>query len=191
MSVTGIILSGGKSTRMGQEKGLIELNGKPMIQHVIDHIHPICDQILISANDRRYEDFGYPVYKDVISDIGPAGGIISCLNHSTNKKNIIISCDLPFASTKFIRKLLDLSSDFEVTLPRLGPYLQPLCAVYSNSVYKTFMECVMGGLYSLKSIIKEFQIQAIEQGDVAEFVLEEELKNINSLNDLENLQDQS
>ena len=188
MNVTGIILSGGKSTRMGQDKGLLELNGKPMIQHVIDHIDPICDQILISTNEKKYEDFGFPVYKDVITDIGPAGGIISCLDHSANNKNLIISCDLPYTSTNFIRKLLDLSSDYEITLPKYGPHLQPLCAVYSKRVYKTFKECVTMGVYSLKSIIMEFQVQVIEQDAIPEFDFSKELNNINSKDDLENQQ---
>lgn len=187
MNVTGIILSGGKSTRMGQDKGFIELNGKPMVQHVIDHINPICDQILISANDKKYEDFGFPVYTDVIKDIGPAGGIISCLNHSTNSKNIIISCDLPFASTKFIRELIDLSGDKEVTLPKSETYLQPLCAVYSKSAYKMINELVRRGIYSLRSILKKLQIQVIEQEDIIEFDLSKELKNINSIEDLKSL----
>jgi molybdopterin-guanine dinucleotide biosynthesis protein A len=184
MGVSGIILSGGKSSRMGKDKGLIELNGKPMIQHVIDHIEPICDQVLISANDKAYEDFGYPVHNDEINEIGPAGGIISCLKHSTNENNIIISCDLPFASTEFIRKLLDLSGDYKITLPKSGPHYQPLCAVYSNEVYAVFMDCINKGIYSLKSIIKEFRIQVIMQEDIEGFDLSKELRNINYPDDL-------
>jgi molybdopterin-guanine dinucleotide biosynthesis protein A len=187
MGVSGIILSGGKSTRMGQDKGLIRLYGKPMIRHVIDHIDPICDQILISANDNVYEDFGYPVYKDEINEIGPAGGIVSSLKHSKNEKNIIISCDLPFASTQFIRTLLDLSGDHKITLPMSGPHYQPLCAVYSKEVYSVFMECINKGIYSLKSIINEFRIRVIRQEDIEGFDLSRELRNINSQNDLSGL----
>ncbi len=184
MGVSGIILSGGKSTRMGKDKGLIKLNGKPMIQHVIDHIDPICDQILISANDKTYEDFGYPVYYDEINDIGPAGGIISSLKHSSNKKNIVISCDLPFASTKFIRTLLELSGDYAITLPMSRQHYQPLCAVYSKEVYPVFMEYISKGIYSLKSIIKEFRIRIIKQEDIEGFDLSRELRNINYPDDL-------
>jgi molybdopterin-guanine dinucleotide biosynthesis protein A len=187
MGISGIILSGGKSTRMGQDKGLIKLNGKPMIQHVIDHIDPICDQILISANDKTYEDFGYPVCEDEINEIGPAGGIISCLKHSKNEQNIIISCDLPFASTQFIRTLLDMSGDYQITLPMSGPHYQPLCAVYSKEVYPVFMECVNKGIYSLKSIIKAFRIQVIRQEDIKGFDLSFQLRNINSPDDFTSL----
>ena len=77
MDITGIILSGGKSLRMGQDKGLMSLDGKFMIEHVIDHIKPLCKQILISANQEEYHKFGYPVVRDEIKDIGPAGGIVS------------------------------------------------------------------------------------------------------------------
>ncbi len=169
---------------MGQDKGLITLNGKPMIQHVIDHIIPICDQVLISANDKAYEEFGYPVYKDEISDIGPAGGIVTCLKHSKNDKNIIISCDLPFASTKFIRTLLEMSGNYEITLPKSGPYHQPLCAIYTKEVYTVFMEYVNKGNYSLQSIIKAFQLRVIRQEDIEGIDLNRELRNINSPEDL-------
>lgn len=172
---------------MGKDKGLIELNGKPMIQHVIDHIDPVCNQVLISANDRAYEEFGYPVHYDEINEIGPAGGIISCLKHSVNEKNIIISCDLPYASTQFIRKLLDLSGDYKITLPKSGPYFQPLCAVYSKEVYSVFLESVNKGIYSLKSIIKEIRIQVIMQEDIQGFDLSKELRNINYPDDLSGL----
>lgn len=172
---------------MGQDKGLIKLNGKPMIQHVIDHIDPICDQILISANDKAYEDFGYPVCEDEINEIGPAGGIVSSLKHSKNEKNIIISCDLPFASTQFIRKLIDMSGDYKIALPMSGPHYQPLCAVYSKEVYTVFMDCVYKGIYSLKSIIKEFRIRIIKQEDIEGFDLTRELRNINYPDDLSSL----
>ena len=172
---------------MGMDKGLIDLFGKPMIQHVIDHIKPICDQVLISANDKVYEDFGYPVYNDEINEIGPAGGIISCLKYSINEKNIIISCDLPYASTKFMQKLLELSGDYEITLPMSGLHYQPLCAVYSKEVYAVFMECVNKGIYSLKSIIKAFRIQVIRQEDIKGFDLSFQLRNINSPDDFTSL----
>ena len=184
MGISGIILSGGKSTRMGMDKGLIELKGKPMIQHVIDHIDPICNEILISANNKVYENFSYPVYNDEIHEIGPAGGIISCLKHSSYKKNIIISCDLPYASTPFIQKLFELSGDFEITLPKSGPYYQPLCAIYSKEVYSVFMECINKGIYSMQTIINEFRIQVIEQADIEEFDFSKELRNINYPGDL-------
>jgi molybdopterin-guanine dinucleotide biosynthesis protein A len=67
---------------MGQDKGLMEINGKPMIQYVIDNITPVCSQIIISANQDTYKKFGYPVIKDDIADTGPAGGIVSSFPHS-------------------------------------------------------------------------------------------------------------
>ena len=169
---------------MGKDKGLIELKGKPMIQHVIDNIDPVCDEILISANDKVYEKFGYPVFKDEINEIGPAGGIVSSLKHSSNKMNIIISCDLPYASTPFIQKLLDLSGAYKITLPKSGQYYQPLCAVYSKEVYSVFMEYVNKGIYSLKAIIEAFRIRILQPADIQGFDLSRELKNINYPDDL-------
>jgi molybdopterin-guanine dinucleotide biosynthesis protein A len=184
MSITGIILSGGKSTRMGQDKGLIEIDGMPMIQHVIDHIQPLCDQILISSNQEEYNRFGYQVVEDNIKDIGPAGGIISCLPLAKHKKCIIISCDLPYASTALIKKLLSFSENYEVTIPRIDSYLQPLCGIYSKDVYLKLKNLVDKGQYSIHKLVNQFILKIVDQRDLINLNVQAELKNINSISDL-------
>ena len=68
-NITGIILSGGQSSRMNREKGLCLLNGKPMIEHIIDELAPICNDILISTNKEEYAYLGYPLIKDKFDKI--------------------------------------------------------------------------------------------------------------------------
>jgi molybdopterin-guanine dinucleotide biosynthesis protein A len=184
MNITGIILAGGKSTRMGQEKGLIEIAGKPMIQHVINHIAPLCDQILISANREEYKDFGYNVVKDVIKDIGPAGGIASCLPYSKHKKNIIISYDLPSASTLFIQRLLHLSEDYEITIPECDKHLQPLCGIYQKDIYPEFIKLVRNGHLALKYLVKRFNLKIVDETMLQGIDIREALRNINTEEDL-------
>jgi molybdopterin-guanine dinucleotide biosynthesis protein A len=187
MATTGIILAGGKSLRMGRDKGLTEFKDRPMIQHVIDHIEPICDQILISANRDEYNKFGYQVVRDEIKDIGPAGGIISCLPHAKHTKCIIISCDLPYASKIFIEQLLSVSEKYEITIPRMDNYLQPLCAIYSKDILPRFKSLVDQGQYSMQKLVNRFTLNIVDQYDLSKVDFQVELRNINSLADLKHL----
>jgi molybdopterin-guanine dinucleotide biosynthesis protein A len=173
---------------MGYDKGLLDITGRPMIQHVIDHLEPICSQILISANTDKYERFGYKVIPDIVHDVGPAGGLVSCLPYSVNRKNIVISCDLPFATTEFMAKLLKLSVDFDITLPKTGPFLQPLCAVYSKQVKDRLKTLVEEGHHSLQYLVRQFTLNIIEQKHLKDLNLALVLRNINYPDDLDSLE---
>ncbi len=140
MDVTGIILAGGKSSRMGQDKGLMLLNEKPMIQHVIDVLKPITNQIIIIANSKQYQQFGYPVYEDEVKDKGPVGGIYTGLNNSSNLTNIIVSCDTPHISSKLLTYLLTQSLEYEVTIPVFNNKVHPLIGVYKTNILPVFKE---------------------------------------------------
>lgn len=184
MKITGIILSGGMSRRMGTDKAFVRIEGKPMIQHVIDHVEPLCDQILISANQKRYESLGFPVVYDVILDSGPAGGIVSCLSESSNEKNLVISCDLPFASTEFLKELLALSENYEITVPEIGPVLQPLCGIYERRICKKMTYILQNGERAMRNVLNAFRLRRIGQKDLPAFDFYKELENINEKKDL-------
>lgn len=173
---------------MGYDKGLLDINRRPMIQHVIDHLEPICSQILISANTDKYERFGYKVIPDIVSDVGPAGGLVSCLPYSANKKNIVISCDLPFVTTEFMARLLKLSVDFDITLPKTGQFLQPLCGIYSKQVKDRMRILVDEGHHSLQYLVRQFSLNIIEQKHLKDINLEQVLRNINRPDDLDSLE---
>ena len=84
--ITGIVLAGGKSSRMGQEKGLAEFDGKPMIAYALEALAPLCTEILISSNSNAYNHLGYRVVPDIIANSGPMGGIYSCMLQSQLEK---------------------------------------------------------------------------------------------------------
>jgi len=77
--ITGIILAGGKSSRMGKDKGWVLFRKKPLIDYAVELLGGICQSIVISANNSAYDKLGLPVYHDIIPDSGPMGGIYTCL----------------------------------------------------------------------------------------------------------------
>ena len=96
MKYTAIILAGGKSSRMGSDKGLVLLNGKPMISYIIEILKKMQIPIIIISNNENYKQFGLPVFADIIKEKGPLGGIYTGLKNSKTESNIIVSCDVPF-----------------------------------------------------------------------------------------------
>tara|TARA_B100000315_G_scaffold198040_1_gene189465 strand:+ start:71 stop:664 length:594 start_codon:yes stop_codon:yes gene_type:complete len=181
MKITGIILAGGLSSRMGRDKALIQLDKHMMIEKIIALIRPFCDELLISANKNKYKDFGYEIIKDKHKRIGPLGGIISCLNESSHELNIIISCDTPNISGKTILKLLQESKNYDITLPCYNNRCEPLIAVYNRNCVEKLELMANSSSYKLQTIINNLNSNIIhfeESDKVEEFI------NINSKKDL-------
>jgi molybdopterin-guanine dinucleotide biosynthesis protein A len=154
MELTGIILSGGKSSRMGKEKGMCLLQGKPLIEYSFDLLKKFCDSIIISSSSNDYQYLGCQIVKDEIQGIGPAGGIYSCLRASGNDENFIISCDMPMITGDLIQYLLSQKKDFDALIPLFNGFPEPLCAFYRQSCIPVFKKSIDQGKYKLQDIIK-------------------------------------
>ena len=133
--ITGIILCGGKSSRMQKNKALLKLSDKTVIEIVTEKLKSIFNEVLISANDSKQYDFlNLPVVYDIFIGKGPLAGIHSALKYSSTKKNFIISCDMPLISVEFIKYLINLNSEKSILLPKSNRRIQQLCGIYSKSV---------------------------------------------------------
>jgi molybdopterin-guanine dinucleotide biosynthesis protein A len=91
MDVTGILLTGRDSRRMGREKGLVDLNGVHLIQHAIRLAERYCKKVIIGANSSEYSRFGYPVLTDAFGRIGPIGGLLTCLGRYGTEINLLLA----------------------------------------------------------------------------------------------------
>ncbi len=100
--VTGVVLAGGRSSRMGQDKSLMLFNGRPLISYAIDTLRQVCDQVVISANQSVYEFTGCTVWPDIMPFQAPMIGIYSCLKRSKTYWNFFLSCDMPLVDAAVI-----------------------------------------------------------------------------------------
>lgn len=159
--ITGIVLAGGKSSRMGQDKGLLPLQGKPMVQWVLDALTPCVDHIIIVANEPAYAQLGYPTATDLIANAGPAGGIYTGLKASETALNFIVSCDMPFIRPEAICFLLEQAEDTAITLPMAAGRLQPLFGVYAKSCASGFEQQIRMGRLKLQLLVKQFRLKCV------------------------------
>jgi molybdopterin-guanine dinucleotide biosynthesis protein A len=189
--VTGIILAGGKSSRMGVEKGLVKFRGKTLVEYALDALKPVCDEILISSNTSAYDFLGYPVTSDIYPDCGPMGGIYSCMLKSKNQLNFILSCDTPLVDSSTISLILEKSIGFDVGIPwHGGQYFEPLCAVYHENTIPVFEQFIKAGNFKIPDLLLEINIRKIQTGK--DSGLDTELFfNVNSKKELQYLEDRN
>ncbi|VAX26833.1 Molybdenum cofactor guanylyltransferase [hydrothermal vent metagenome] len=139
--VTCIILAGGKSSRMGQNKALIKLGKKTVIERMIDIVDPIFKEILIITNSpEKFRFLGFPIYEDIYKYKGPLAGIHSGLMHSTTERNFVISCDIPLMTAEMIKYIVEFPTARPVAICQAAGYLQPLAGVYSKIIFNDLDE---------------------------------------------------
>lgn len=191
MQVTGIILAGGKSSRMGEDKGLVLLNGKPMVQYIIEALEKVVSDIIIISNNDSYNTFGFPVHSDIIEDKGPVGGIYTGLHYSKTQLNFCISCDVPMISSDFILWLLKRSGKSYITLPIYKGKVHQMIGVYSKHVLSNFKESAEKGHLKLSQVNYDMACEIIDiEKEYANF---DELifSNINTKNELRSITNES
>lgn len=186
MKITGIILAGGANKRMGREKGFVNFLGKPMIEHIIDAIKPICKKIIISANNRDYESFGYPVVSDHFRDTGPSAGIIQGLIKSKTETNLIVPCDMPLLSSLFLQRLITLSDSYDITVTVFEDQVQPLCGVYKKYIVEELELLVKNGEKSMIGLIDHFKTNYVYDNDLPEFEFSQLLRDFNTKKEIKN-----
>ena len=134
VQVAGLVLLGGASRRMGQNKALLMVDGVSIIQRVLDALEPFCSETLLVGNDAEpYQHLDLPIIPDVEPGLGPLMGLYSGLLATNDELNLLLACDMPFASTALLSHLLASSGGFDVVIPRTENGLHPLCAVYRRS----------------------------------------------------------
>lgn len=133
MQITGIILAGGQSTRMGKDKALLQINDKTLLENAIEICRPVCSEILISSNNPEHQNFGYQIIPDEIKNCGPIGGIYSCLKKSETNWNFFCSVDSPFVTSAFIQFLTNQTENYDVVVPFHFQGKEPLIALYNKN----------------------------------------------------------
>jgi len=170
MKIGVIILSGGLSSRFGKDKGLYKFQNKALIQYSIDVAKNFTDDIIIMSSNKEYEQFGYPVFKDIYPDRGPMGGIHTGLKQSKHKINLVLSCDTPYVSNKLVKHLLDAYSDEDILISKTpeGKY-QTLIGIYHSRIFDTLEANISKNHLKIIVFIKQMNAKIIELPQKTEF----------------------
>lgn len=186
-NISAIILAGGESKRFGENKALLNLGSKAIIEHIRDILLLHFDEILISSNNPSdFEFLNLKVVKDIFKNHGPLSGVHSGLVNSKTEKNFFISCDLPLIDSQSIDYIIHNSNDAEITLPIINNYPLYVCGVYSKSVIPTIEAMIIENDIkpSLKRLIKKVNTKLMNI-EAQSFFDEKVFINMNSKEDYE------
>jgi molybdopterin-guanine dinucleotide biosynthesis protein A len=186
--ITGILLAGGRSTRMGREKGDIRIGRYPMYKYPLSILESLCDEILISTCKQMEMEEPHEQICDEFQGIGPIGGIYTCLKRSSNELNMILSYDLPLVNEGLFRELLKSADDFDITLPALHQGRpEPLCGIYKKSVTDVFHEMIENKIFAVHKALSRVKTNTIVVEESMSFFHPEIFLNINQESDLDQL----
>jgi len=186
--ITGIILAGGQSIRLGQEKGLCHFKGKPLVAYAVETLQPMCGQMMISANNfpEKYAAFELPVVEDEIKKIGPMGGIFSCLKQSHTQHNLVLSCDTPFVNTAVFQHLLKAVKNEQVLTPGHNTFLiEPLSAYYNINILSDMENAIANNQFKMMDLFKQVRFKSINMDVQLPFFSDFLFLNLNTPEDLE------
>jgi molybdopterin-guanine dinucleotide biosynthesis protein A len=132
--ITGIILSGGKSKRIGVNKSLLKIGNKSLIEIIHEILTDLFEEIILSTNEPQlYKFLKLKSYKDIYSNKGPLSGIHSGLINSKTDKNFVISCDMPFMISEMIEYLVTYKCNKPIVVAKAEGFVQQLCGLYNKS----------------------------------------------------------
>jgi formate dehydrogenase accessory protein FdhD len=164
------ILSGGKSSRMGQDKSLIELNGKTMVERILEEFKDVSNDIFIITNTEEvYSFLDFQKFPDIYKNFGPLAGIHSALNHAKNQKVLVLSCDMPFVTKEFALYLLSKSDGFDVTVPIYRGSYEPLFAIYDKKIVDVIKRYLRDNERKIISFYPDVKLKKIEEEEISDF----------------------
>ena len=141
LPVTGVILAGGKSRRMGENKALMQLGDDSLIGHVIHRMHRVTDELLLITNSpTEYAHLSVSMHGDILPGTGALGGIYTGLTHASHDVTLCVACDSPFLEPKLLTYLVSVLGEYDAVMPETFAHhedttqttLQTLCAAYSK-----------------------------------------------------------
>jgi len=162
-----IVLAGGDSRRMGRDKSLLTIEGRPMIERIVRGLERLFDEILIGANPSQdFRFLGREVVPDLEPGQGPLMGLASCLRRARFDLNFVTACDLPDIPLGFAARLAAAAEGRDMVIPvEADGLFEPLFAVYRKSVADPAMEILAEGKRSLLELLTRVRVKAVPLPD--------------------------
>lgn len=188
--ISGVILAGGKSSRMGVNKSFLKLGNQTIIERIVDLMKLTFTEVIIITNTPdEYKFLNLPLYEDIYKWKGPLAGIHSALTHSQTEKIFVLSCDVPLMSKEMIKHIIEYKTDKSIVFCEAAGYHQPLVGIYSKKILSAIEKFISDNELSDKSFHQFLKIVDAEiiHPEKLSFYKDEIFFNVNRPDDYEYL----
>ena len=184
-----VILAGGQARRMGgTDKGLLMLNGKAMIEHIIDALAPQCETIVVNANRNldEYRAWNYPVIADLDNNFnGPLAGMAACMSAIDSEFMLTLPCDSPLVANDYAERMLLTQHETaaDICVARDEQRIQPVFCLLKSSLLDSMLSYLEQGERKIDRWFEQHQLAEVDFSDSAHM-----FKNINTPEELEKME---
>jgi molybdopterin-guanine dinucleotide biosynthesis protein A len=188
--VTGIVLAGGKSSRLGREKALERIGDKSLIENAIDSLIPVSQEILVVTSGEQFDtiasvDLKAKIIVDMYPGAAALGGIYTGLASASTFYGLVVACDMPFLNSALLHYLIKIAPGFDIVAPRVRGKLELLHAVYSKNCLSTIKRLLDGNILQVLQLLDLVKTRYVTEDELDKFDPEHlSFFNINTLNDL-------
>lgn len=167
LRVTGVVLAGGRSTRMGTNKAVLDVGGVRLIDGAVATLRGIFREVLIIANDPApYAGLGLRVVPDLVPEKGSLGGLYTGVAAASYPHAFCMACDMPFANPALIRFLADLAEGQDAVVPRTREGVQPLHAVYGRGCLPVMRRQIEADRLKIDGILEGLRVRYVDEEEL-------------------------
>lgn len=167
--IYGLVLAGGKSQRMGKDKGQIEYHGKPQRVFMADVLNEICDETFLSVRSSENEaPADYPFLADTFQDLGPFGAIVSAFRHQPNAAWLVVACDLPLLDLEtfdFLVKNRNPSAVATAFNSPVNQFPEPLISIWEPKSYPILLQFLAQGFSCPRKVLINSEVHLLDAPD--------------------------
>lgn len=170
IGLTGIVLAGGASRRMGRDKAFLELDGKPLIAHVIERMAHVCTEVLVVAGDvQPYAGLSARLVQDRFRNVGVLGGLDAGLEAAAHELALAVGCDMPFLKPDLLWAFVGWAEGFDVVVLRQGKQVEPLHGAYRRTCLPAIEGAIHAGERRIVSFFPHVRVRYVTPKDVLPF----------------------
>lgn len=181
-AVTGIVLAGGRSRRMGRPKALLPFGDATLLDRVVRRVAQVCPRVVVVVRDRTVLSGGDDrallptgahsvlpageVVVDRFPGLGPLSGLHAGLLATETETAVCVACDLPLVRPALLRLLADLAAGYDAAVPVVGGRPQPVCAAYHRRVADAAAEILQGGGGAMRDLLSRLRVRLVGAADL-------------------------
>ena len=181
------MLAGGKSRRLGTDKSLLQIDGEWLLESILRQLATLSQDVLIVAADgEKLPRLGVRVVPDVFPGRGPLGGIHAGLQAMLHPRGLVVACDMPLLNLALLRYMILVSDGYDVVIPRIGQYIEPLHAIYHKACVPHIVDALDHGQHRPAGFLDQVRVRYVDREEIETFDPQHlSFLNINGPDDLE------
>jgi molybdopterin-guanine dinucleotide biosynthesis protein A len=162
---TALILAGGDSRRMGQDKAALVLDGRSLLEHVTATMQQVFPKVIVSVRQPR-DDVALSQVCDEVATSGPLAGLAAGLAQADTSWVFAVACDMPFMTRNVVAQLATCRDGYQAVVPMVSGHPQPLAAFYGTSTLKKMRACLTGGDKSLRGMLQKLDVCYVNETEL-------------------------